>query len=179
MNLPEERLPEEGQAPPPVDPAVHLKDFAGAILLIAVSVAFGIAALRIPFQTPNWVWYTSPGIFALAMAVCLGACSLYVAYRELRRWSRSRHEGQSLRLGERLQQWGMGRFLLASAIILAYILILGKVPFLAASVALILTLGTVFREGRFLDALRPSVIAAVVVVAVAVIISRVFGIIFP
>ncbi len=84
-----------------------------------------------------------------------------------------------MRWGERLRQWGLGRFLVASAIILAYILILGKVHFLAASVALVLTLGTVFREGRFLDALRPSLIAAVVVVAVAVIISRVFGIMFP
>ncbi len=180
MTLPEEKnAPEEGQSPPPEDPAIHFKDFLGAVLLLAVSVVLGIAALRIPFQTPNWVWYTSPGIFALVMAICLGACSLYVAYREFRRWSRSRHEGESLRWGERLRQWGMGRFLVATAIILAYILILGKVPFLVASVALVLTLGTVFREGRFLDALRPSVIAAIVVAAVAVIISRVFGIMFP
>ncbi len=180
MTLPEEKeAPEEGQSPPPEDPAVHFKDFLGAILLFAVSVAFAIAALRIPFQTPNWVWYTSPGIFALAMAICLGACSLYVACREIRRWSRTRPEGQSLRWGERLRQWGMGRFLVASAIILAYIFVLGRVPFLVASVALVLTLGTVFREGRFVDALRPSVVAAVVVVVVAVIISRVFGIMFP
>ncbi len=179
MTLPEDKIPEEGQVPPPEDPAVHFKDFLGAMLLIAVSVVFGIAALRIPFQTPNWVWYTSPGIFALVMAICLGACSLYVAYREFRRWSRSRHEGESLHWGERLRQWGMGRFLAATAIILAYILILGKVHFLAASVALVLTLGTVFREGRFVDALRPSVVAVIVVVIVAVIISKVFGIMFP
>ena len=179
MTLPEGKPAEEEQSPPPEDPAIHLKDFLGAALLFAVSVAFGIAALQIPFQTPNWVWYTSPGIFALVMAICLGTCSLYVAYREIRRWSQSRHEGQPLHLGKRLQQWGMSRFLVASAIILAYILLLGKVPFLVASMALVLTLGTVFREGRFLDALRSSIIAAIVVAVVAVIISRVFGIMFP
>jgi len=73
----------------------------------------------------------------------------------------------------------MGRFLAAAAIILVYILLLGKVPFLVASVCLILILGTGFREGRFLDALRPSVIAALVVVVVALVISKVFGIMFP
>jgi hypothetical protein len=73
----------------------------------------------------------------------------------------------------------MKRFLTAVAIILVYIFLLGKVPFLVASVGLILTLGIGFREGRFLDALRPSVIAAIVVVAIALVISKVFGISFP
>jgi len=80
--------------------------------------------------------------------------------------------------GERLRRWGMGRFLAAAAIILVYILLLGKVPFLVASVCLILILGTVFRERTFLDALRPSIIAALVVVVVALAISKVFGIMF-
>jgi hypothetical protein len=73
----------------------------------------------------------------------------------------------------------MSRFLAAVAIILVYIFLLGKLPFLVASVGLILTLGMVFREGRFLDALRPSIIAVLVVVGIALVISRVFGISFP
>ncbi len=179
MDSTEKRSPEGGQAPPSGDPVNHLKDFFGSLLLLAVSAAFAVAALRIPFQTSNWVWYTSPGVFALTMAICLGLCSLYVAWREMRRWSRNRHDAEPIRWGERLRLWGMGRFLAAVAIILIYILLLGKVPFLLASAALVLTLGTLFRDGPFLGALRPSIIAAFVVVAIAVIMSKVFGILFP
>jgi len=179
MDSSENRALEEGQAPPPRDPGTHLKELLGALLLLGVSVSFAIAALRIPFQTSNWVWYTSPGIFALAMAISLGGCSLYVAYREFRSWQRDRREAETIPWSERRRRWGMGRFLAAAAIILVYILLLGKVPFLVASVCLILILGTVFREGRFLDALRPSIIAALVVVVVALVISKVFGIMFP
>ncbi len=170
---------EEGQAPPPEDPGGSLKDFFGALLLLAVSIFFAIASLRIPFQTANWVWYTSPGIFALAMAIFLGGCSLFVAYREIHRYLRIRHKGKSVPWGERIRLWGIKRFLATVAIILVYIFLLGKLPFLVASVGLILTLGTVFREGRFLDALRPSVIAALVIVVIALVISKVFGISFP
>jgi hypothetical protein len=173
------RALEEGPAPPPEDPGRNLKEFFGALVLISLSIAFAIASLRIPFQTSNWVWYTSPGIFALAMAIFLGACSSFVAHREFRRWLHNRHKAESLPWGERLRLWGMGRFLAAVAIILLYIFLLGKLPFLAASVGLILTLGIVFREGRFLDAVRPSIIAALVVVVIALVISKVFGISFP
>lgn len=179
MDSTENRALEEGQTPPPEDPGRNLKDFFGALLLFTVSIVFTIASLRIPFQTSNWVWYTSPGIFALAMAIFLGGCSLFVAYREIRRWLRIRHKAESIPWGERLRLWGIKRFLAAVAIILVYIFLLGKLPFLVASVGLILTLGTVFREGRFLDALRPSMIAALVVVVIALVISKVFGISFP
>ncbi len=179
MDSSESRSLEEGQAPPPKDPGTHLKEFFGALLLFGVSVSFAIAALRIPFQTSYWVWYTSPGIFALAMAISLGGCSLFVAYREFCGWRRDRHEAEPISWGERRRRWGMGRFLAAAVIILVYILLLGKVPFLVVSACLILILGTGFREGRFLDALRPSVIAALVVVVVALVISKVFGIMFP
>lgn len=170
---------EEGQAPPPEDPGKSLKDFFGALLLLTVSIVFAIASLRIPFHTANWVWYTSPGIFALAMAMFLGGCSLFVADREIRCWLRIRTKGESIPWGERLRFWGIKRFLAAVAIILAYIFLLGKLPFLVVSIGLILTLGTVFREGRFLDALRSSMIAALVVVVIALVISKVFGISFP
>jgi len=180
MDSTEKRPLEDGPAPPPRDVNTDLNDFLGALLLIAVSVAFAIAALRIPFETSNWVWYTSPGIFALVMAICLGGCSLFVAYRGFRAWLRNRQDVvQSIGWGERLRLWGMGRFLGSAAIILVYILLLRKVPFLVASVGLILTLGTVFREGRLWDAFRSAVIASAVVVVMAYGITKIFGIMLP
>jgi hypothetical protein len=180
MDSTEKRPLEDGPAPPPGGANTDLNDFLGALLLIAVSIAFAIAALRIPFETSNWVWYTSPGIFALAMAICLGGCSLFVAYRGFHGWLRNRRDIiQSIEWGERLRLWGMRRFLGSVAIILVYILLLGKVPFMIASVALILTLGTVFREGRLRDAFRSAVIASAVVVVVAYGITKIFGIMLP
>jgi hypothetical protein len=180
MDSTEKRPLEDGPALPPRDANTYLNDFLGALLLIAVSVVFALAALRIPMQSPSWVWYTSPGIFALVMAICLGGCSLIVACRGFRGWRRTRREVvQPIGWGERLRLWGMRRFLGSVAIILVYILLLGKVPFMVASVGLILTLGTVFREGRFWDAFRPAVIASAVVVVVAYAITKIFGIVLP
>ena len=73
----------------------------------------------------------------------------------------------------------MKKFLAAVAIVVVYLFLLGRVPFMAASVALIVTFGTVFRKGRFLDALRPAIIASLVVVVFSYVIMKVFGIVFP
>ena len=179
MDSTENGVLEEGQSPPPEDPGRNLKEFFGALALLTLSIAFAVASLRIPFQTSNWVWYTSPGIFALVMAILLGGSSVFVAGREIRRWQRTRHRAKSIPWGERLRLWGITRFLAAAAIILVYIFLLGKLPFLVDSVCLILTLGIVFREGRFRDALRSSVIASLVVVVITLVIAKVFGISFP
>jgi hypothetical protein len=73
----------------------------------------------------------------------------------------------------------MRRFLASVGIILIYLLLLGRIPFMAASVGLILIFGTVFREGRLWDGLRPAIIAALVVVGFSYTIMKIFGIIFP
>jgi hypothetical protein len=169
---------EEGLPPPP-DVRSDLRDLLGALLLLAVSAGFAVASLRIPFTGQSWVWYTSPGIFALAMALCLGGCSLVVGCRGLRRWRTARRTVPPLHWGEELRTWGMGRFLVAVGIIGVYLLLLGRVPFLLASSALILVFGTVFREGNFLGGLRPSLIAAAIVVGFSMLIMKVFGIVFP
>jgi len=138
-----------------------------------------MASLQIPFKSQSWEWYTSPGIFALAMAICLGGCSVVVGVRGLRGWLRIRGLAGPVRWREGIRAWGMGRFLASAAIILVYILLLGRLPFLLLSVVLILIFGTAFREGRFLDALRPAIIAALVVVGFSYVIMNVFGIVFP
>ncbi len=169
----------EGASSPPETERSHGRDFIGAILLLIVSAFFIIAALQIPFQNAEWKWYTSPGIFALTMAVCLGGCSIAVGYRGLRGWIRERPGRRPLSWREGLRAWGMARFLASVAIVLVYLLLLGRVPFLLASVALIMVFGTAFREGKFRYGLRPSAIAAVIVVGFSYLIMKVFGIVFP
>jgi hypothetical protein len=175
----EKNQQEEGITPSPETEKSHGRDFLGALLLLIVSAVFAVASLQIPFQNPEWKWYTSPGIFALTIAICLGGCSLTVGYRGLRGWLRKRHPNRPMSWREGLRSWGMGRFLASVAIVLVYLLLLGRVPFMLASVGLILVFGTVFREGRFLDGLRPASIAALVVVIFSYTIMKVFGIVFP
>ena len=171
---------EEGNASPPASERSDRRDFIGALLLLSVSAAFAFAALRIPFRNPgSWEWYTSPGIFALAMAICLGACSLVVGYRGLCGWLKKRDTQESLNWKEEIHRWGMGRFLASVAIVLVYLLLLGRVNFFVASVGLILVFGTVFRGGKFFEGLRPAIIAAFVVVIFSYVIMKVFGIVFP
>ena len=179
MISPEKTRQEEGTAPPPETQRADGRDFLGGLLLFIVSLAFAIASLQIPFKSQSWEWYTSPGIFALAMAICLGGCSLVVGIRGLRGWLRTRDLAGPVRWRERMRAWGMGRFLASAAIIFVYILLLGRLPFLLLSVLLILILGTAFREGRFLHALRPAIIAALVVVGFSYVIMNIFGIVFP
>jgi hypothetical protein len=73
----------------------------------------------------------------------------------------------------------MGRFLAAAGTIGLYLILLGRVPFLVASAGLILVFGTVFREGRALDGLRPAIIAAGIIVAFSYAIMTIFGVVFP
>ena len=178
MFPPENTPQEEGALPPPAARS-NLRDFLGGLLLLAVSVAFAIASLRMPFKSESWDWYTSPGIFALAMAVCLGGCSLAVGWRGLRGWWMHRQGTASPDWRRGLRAWGMSRFLAAVGIIGVYLILLGRVPFLLASAGLILVFGTAFREGSALGGLRPAIIAAGIIVVFSYAIMTVFGVVFP
>jgi hypothetical protein len=176
--LPPETTPQE-EAPPPPAVRSNLRDFLGGLLLLTVSVAFAAGALRMRFKSESWEWYTSPGIFALAMAACLGACSLAVGCRGLRGWWAQRHASRPVDWRSELRSWGMARFLAAVGTIGLYLILLGRVPFLLASAALILVFGTVFRQGRALSGLRPAIIAAGIIVVFSYAIMTIFGVVFP
>ncbi len=179
MGSAEKKSLEEGQAPPPEIPQAHLRDFLGALLFFFASLAFVVAALQIPFHFSYWVWYTSPGIYALIIAICLGGCSVTVGYRGIRGWLKTRRTVEPIHWRERFRAWRMGRFLASVAIILVFLVLLGRVPFLVLSVALILVFGTAFREGRFRDGLPAAITAALVVVVFLFMITKIFGIMFP
>jgi len=178
MPSPTNSLPEEGAAPSPAAPS-DLRDLLGGLLLLLVSIAFAVASLRMPFKSESWEWYTSPGIFALTLAVCLGGCSLMIGCRGLRRWRATRGRSAPADWRGGLRDWGMGRFLAAVGIIGVYLILLGRVPFLLASAALIVAFGTLFREGDFVGGLRPAIIAAVVITIFSYGIMRIFGVVFP
>jgi hypothetical protein len=146
---------------------------------MAVSVAFGVASLRMPFKSESWEWYTSPGIFALAMAVCLGGCSLAVGCRGLSGFLADRGRGAPPDWRRGLRAWGMGRFLAAVGVVGVYLVLLGRVPFLLASAGLILAFGTLFRDGDFVGGVRPALIAAGIISLFSYGIMTIFGVVFP
>jgi hypothetical protein len=169
---------EEGGAPPPV-PRSDLPDLLGGLLLTAVSIVFAVASVRIPFKSESWEWYTSPGIFALAMAVCLGVCGIAIGCRGLRGLLARRWQSAWSDWRQGLRRWRMGRFLAAVGVIGIYLVLLGRVPFLLASAGLILIFGTLFREGDVRAGLRPSLIAAAIIAAFSYTIMTIFGVVFP
>jgi hypothetical protein len=177
--LPPENIPQEEGASPPPAARSDQRDFLGGLLLLAVSVTFAIGSLRMPFKNESWEWYTSPGIFALAMAVCLGGCSLAVGWRGVRGWRMHRQDTGPFDWRGGLRTWGMGRFLAAVGAIGVYLILLGRVPFLLASAGLILVFGTAFREVNPLGGLRPAIIAAGIIVVFSYAIMTVFGVVFP
>jgi hypothetical protein len=164
---------------PPAPQRSDLKDLLGALLLLTVSVTFAVASSRMPFTSQSWEWYTAPGIFALSMAVCLGLCSLAVAVRGLRGWLKRREARPEAGWHAALRDWGIGRFLGSVAVIIGYLFLLGKIPFLLASAALIVVFGAGFRGRDFRTGLRPSLIAAIIIAAFSYVIMKVFGILFP
>jgi hypothetical protein len=155
------------------------RDFFGATFLLAVSSAFVVQALRMPFKDPSWEWYTAPNIFPLGMATCLGAGALFVAIRGLIGWRADRAAIGPMRWAESAREWGMGRFLAGAAMIAFLNFLLGKIDFYVLAPAAIMVFGLVFRSDPLAKALKSSAIAAVFIVAFLFIISRVFGIVFP
>ena len=155
------------------------RDFFGAVFLFAVSCAFMIQALRMPFKDSSWEWYTAPNIFPLAMAVCLGAGALYVGIRGLIGWRANRATIKPMCWAESAVEWGMGRFLVGAAMIAFFIFLLGKINFYVVAPGSIMVFGLVFKSDPLAKAFKSSVIAAVFIAAFLFAISKVFGIVFP
>lgn len=155
------------------------RDVFGAAFLLAISSAFVVQALRMPFKDPSWEWYTAPNIFPLAMAVCLGAGALFIAIRGLVGWRATRATIEPIRLAESAAAWGMGRFLTGAAMIALLIFLLGKIDFYVVAPGSIVVFGLVFRSDPPAKAFRSSAVAAVFIAAFLFGISRVFGIVFP
>ncbi|MCE5263153.1 MAG: hypothetical protein LLG97_06425 [Deltaproteobacteria bacterium] len=174
---------EEGSIPLPPDAGGGKRrprrEFFGALFLMAISAAFIVEALRMPFKDPSWEWYTSPNIFPLSMAVCLGTCALFVACRGLIGWLANKEAIGPLRLVEGGREWGMGRFLAGATMIAVLIFLLGKINFYILAPSTIMVFGVVFRSHPLAKALKSSLIASAFILAFLYIISRIFGIVFP
>lgn len=155
------------------------RDFFGALFLLAIAAAFVVQALRMPFKDPSWEWYTAPNIFPLAMAICLGLCSLIVGVRGFVRWRADPAAVGPLRLVEGAREWGLQRFVAGAVLIAVLIVLLGKVDFYVLAPASVVVFGIAFRSDPLAKALKSSLIAALFVVAFLFVISKVFGIVFP
>lgn len=155
------------------------REFFGALFLLAISAAFIVQALRMPFTDPSWEWYTSPNIFPLSMAVCLAAGALFVACRGLISWLANNETIGPLRWAKSAREWGMGRFLAGATLIALLIFLLGKINFYLLAPATIMVFGVVFRSDPLAKALKSSLIASAFILAFLYIVSRIFGIVFP
>ncbi|HET8680111.1 MAG TPA: tripartite tricarboxylate transporter TctB family protein [bacterium] len=156
-----------------------MRDALGAAFLAVLSVTFAVAAARIPFETSLWVWYTSPGFFPLLMALGLALFSVAIGYRGFLTWRTRRTTGESPGWRAHVRQWGAGRLIAALVMIGAFLLLLGRLPFTVASAMLITAMTLAFRDDSLLHSLRAAAAGALVIVALLLFFTRVFGIPLP
>jgi hypothetical protein len=155
------------------------RDFFGAIVFVAIAAFFVVQSLRMPFRDAAWQWYTAPNIFPLAMSACLGAAALFVAVRGFLGWRAQKDAIGPIHWAASARQWALGRFIAGAAMIAALISLLGRIDFYLLAPASILVIGVAFRSDPLPKASKSSLIAAVFVVALLYVISKVFGIVFP
>lgn len=149
----------------------RLADAVSGTVLAAVGLGFGVAAARIPLESPLWAPYTSPGVYPLALSGLLLVGGAWVAARA---WK----AGVSVPNGEQLRRafraWGGLELLVSLAAIAAYLVLLGRVPFALA--AGLFVVGTAVALGREPAALRLSLWGAACVAFLSeVVFQRLLG----
>ncbi|MCS7235024.1 MAG: tripartite tricarboxylate transporter TctB family protein [Armatimonadota bacterium] len=149
-----------------------LADALTAVGLIGLGVGFLRGALRIPSASALWTWYDNPGLTPalLAMALLFQAAILLV--RSLRR---ARQVGLGWDL-DKVHAWGVGRVGGALALCVAFVGLMGRVPFSLLVFAFVFGMTVAFRGA---DPLRAGVLAVLSAVAVVVVFGQLFFIPLP
>jgi hypothetical protein len=156
-----------------------LADLLGGLSIAAVSLGFAAASLRIPFSSPLWRWYTSPGVYPAAIAAATMAMALVVAVRGWKRWQAGRQAMAWAGFSGETARWGLHRLAWFLVIVAGFLLMLGRVPFwVSTSTFIIATILTT--SGNAVGSLRPALVGVAVVYVIFVLIfQRLFGIGLP
>ncbi len=150
-----------------------LADTAGAVVLAGVALGFLKAALDIPADTALWTWYDSPGLTPALLAGGLLLQSLVLLARSLLAPGRGIGGTAGLR-GAR--SWGAGRVLAALAFCVAFVALMGRVPFGVLVAALVFAVTVAFRGT---DAPRAAVLAVLTAIGVVLVFGRLFFVPLP
>lgn len=150
-----------------------LADAAAAAGLAGVALGFLKAALDIPTPTALWAWYDSPGLTPALLSAGLLLQSLFLLARSLPGLGRGIRGADGL---EGARSWGAGRVLVALAFCVAFVALMGRLPFGVLVAALVFAMTVAFRGT---DPPQAAVLAVLTAVAVVLVFGRLFFVPLP
>jgi hypothetical protein len=158
---------------------VRKADTASGIAVSAVALFFGIMALRMPWYDSEWGISAAPGLVPLTLSSCLLLCGLFLIIRarvgvthyekmEAMASATSTHDCDDSAETPQASSEGRAltetqRVLLTVGLSLAYVLLLGRIPYAVATALYIFVFISVFQGKNYLKAAIISVISSAVV----------------
>ena len=163
-------------------------DMVSGSIIIVVAAFFGIMSLRMPWNASEWGVYAAPGLVPLILSILLLSCGLILMFRA--KWSKAHYDrmerlnaevptcggddetdAASTRSSDKssLSEWQ--RVLLTVGVAGAYVLLLGRIPYMLATGLFVLAFILAFRGGSIVK-------AAITAVATAILVWFVFAKIF-
>lgn len=163
-------------------------DMVSGSIIIVVAAFFGIMSLRMPWHASEWGVYAAPGLVPLILSILLLSCGLVLIlrakldkahYDRMERLNaevptcggEDESDAASTRSSDKssLNEWR--RILLTIGIAGAYVLVLGRIPYMLATGLFVLAFILAFRGGSVVK-------AAITAVATAILVWFVFAKIF-
>ncbi len=141
--------------------------------LAALALAFLAGAVQIPGSSALWSWYDSPGLTPAILSVTLLAQALVLLVRG---WPRGRRERPGAGWWRSAQAWGAGRLAGALAFCVAFVALMGRVPFALLVAMLVSGMASAFRGA---DLLRAVLLGAGTAVGVELVFGRAFFVPLP
>lgn len=178
MNDARRNAPEAGASPPLAHQVgrASLADVAAASGIGLLAIWFLAGALRMPFQTARWTWHDAPGFVPGVISTVLLAQAFVLAVRGLRRWRIARDTVRWRGLRQELIHWGADRLALTLAFALAFVLLMGRLPFGVLTALWVFGMTVAFRGTT---PWRAAAVAVATGVAVTLIFTRLFLVPLP
>lgn len=146
------------------------KDLTSGIALVLTGAAFFAGSLLLPWKDTGYDWFGAPGLVPVILAVLLALCGLRLILRSRKEpdfYARLAAAENPLLCPEEDEEDAGGeeknrpawmeregpRAALAAALCCAYVLLLGRVPYMAATAAFITGFILLFRGSGILKAL--------------------------
>lgn len=167
----------EGPHPLPPAPAAGRQALTDVILgtgLGLLGTAFLCGALRMPFQTARWTWQDAPGFVPAVIAGVLVLQALALTGRGLWRLRSTSLAWKGLRA--EAARWGADRLALTLLFAVAYVLLLGRLPFGVLTGLWLFAMIAVFRGTTVLKAALVAVLCAT---AITLVFTRLFLVPLP
>lgn len=166
------------------------KDLTSGLVLVATGAAFFTGSLILPWEGTGYGWFGAPGFVPAILAVMLAGCGLRLIVRALKEkdfyarmaaaedpcFYEDEGEEQEEAVMPAWMEKERPRALLTVALCTAYILLLGKIPYMVATAAFIAGFILIFRGA---GVVRSVLIGAAASVSIWFVFYKIFAVFLP